>query len=102
MLPENNKAEPTLQDCARRLLEIETYYNVSLKVWMSLDGDGYDQLWWNVHVAGGGAAFDNMPDRLGHCKARVVSAFESPIGAAMWHCLDRLSQALYRYQGGQT
>lgn len=97
MTPLSSPQVATISAAAARLLTLERIYGVSLGVWLSLDGDGEQDVYWNVHVNGSGAAFDRMPVRLGTSKARIVSAFPDPLGAALAECLDRLATALQRY-----
>ena len=96
MQPENPVPVATLQGAAKKMLEVELEYGVSLGVWLSLDGDPTEQVWWAVHITGSGEIFDHMPARLATARARVVSAFHDPLAEALWHCLSQLETALFR------
>lgn len=90
---------PSIRAAFVRIGELEEAYRIRAGIWISMheepNGTGYFQL----HLSGSGDIFDHIPQPLGHCKARIIPAFDDPFASALWSVIDQLQVCLERYAG---
>jgi len=84
----------TRRKCFDFMCELEDYYSISLKFWLSWSPDPGGEPALILHLSGSGQVFDDLLPAKGRTMSRVVDAQEGSIYPAMWSTLIQLDYNL--------
>lgn len=88
---------PSIRACYAKLVELETSYRVRLGLWISIHEEPSGMGYFEIHISGSGELYDRLPKGTGHCRARIIPAFDEPFASALWSGLVQIEACYLRH-----
>lgn len=87
-------APPTRQSCFAYMRELEDYYGISIKFWVSWLPNTANGPSLELHLTGSGQVFDELLPSKGRTLSRIIDGQNGSLYSPMWSTLVQLDSNL--------